>query len=36
MKESRDKIIDKVAQYLHWLTIPKKEYGILLIIPLWI
>ena len=27
MKESRDTIIDKVAQYLHWLTIPKKEFG---------
>ena len=25
--ESRDTIIDKVAQYLHWLTIPKKEFG---------
>ena len=25
--ESRDKIIDKVAQYLHWLTIPKKEFN---------
>ena len=27
MIESRDTIIDKVAQYLHWLTIPKKEFG---------
>ena len=27
MIESRDVIIDKVAQYLHWLTIPKKEFG---------
>ena len=27
MIESRDTIIDKVAQYLHWLTIPKKELG---------
>ena len=27
MKESREVIIDKVAQYLHWLTIPKKEFG---------
>ena len=27
MKETRDMIIDKVAQYLHWLTIPKKEFG---------
>ena len=26
-RESRDTIIDKVAQYLHWLTIPKKEFG---------
>ena len=26
-KESRNTIIDKVAQYLHWLTIPKKEFG---------
>ena len=26
-QESRDTIIDKVAQYLHWLTIPKKEFG---------
>ncbi len=25
--ETRDVIIDKVAQYLHWLTIPKKEFG---------
>ena len=27
MIESREVIIDKVAQYLHWLTIPKKEFG---------
>ena len=27
MIESRDTIIDKVAQYLHWLTIPKQEFG---------
>ena len=26
-QESRSTIIDKVAQYLHWLTIPKKEFG---------
>jgi len=26
-KEPRNQIIDKVAQYLHWLTIPKKEFG---------
>ena len=25
--ETKDQIIDKVAQYLHWLTIPKKEFG---------
>lgn len=25
--ETRDTIIDKVAQYLHWLCIPKKEFG---------
>ena len=24
--ETRNTIIDKVAQYLHWLTIPKKEF----------
>ena len=33
MKESRDTIIDKVAQYLHWLTIPKKEFGNMHICP---
>ena len=27
MKETRTQIIDKVSQYLHWLTIPKKEFG---------
>ena len=27
MKESREVIIDKTAKYLHWLTIPKKEFG---------
>ena len=27
ISESRDTIIDKVSQYLHWLTIPKKEFG---------
>ena len=26
-KEPRNEIIDKVAQYLHWLTIPKKEFS---------
>ena len=25
--ESKSTIIDKVSQYLHWLTIPKKEFG---------
>ena len=25
--ESRDTIIGKVSEYLHWLTIPKKEFG---------
>ena len=33
MKESRDTIIDKVAQYLHWLTIPKQEFGNMPICP---
>ena len=27
IQEPRSTIIDKVAQYLHWLTIPKKEFG---------
>ena len=27
IKETKDQIIDKVAQYLHWLTIPKQEFG---------
>ena len=27
MIESRNQIIDKVSQYLHWLTIPKKEFN---------
>ena len=26
-KETRKTIIDKTAQYLHWLTIPKQEFG---------
>jgi hypothetical protein len=26
-QESRSTIIDKVAQYLHWLTIPKQEFN---------
>jgi hypothetical protein len=32
-KESKDTIIDKVSQYLHWLTIPKKEFGNMPICP---
>ena len=32
-RESRNTIIDKVAQYLHWLTIPKKEFGNMPICP---
>jgi hypothetical protein len=31
--ESRNTIIDKVSQYLHWLTIPKKEFGNMPICP---
>ena len=31
--ETRDIIIDKVAQYLHWLTIPKQEFGNMPICP---
>ena len=27
IKESREMIIDKTAKYLHWLTIPKSEFG---------
>jgi len=27
MIESKDIIIDKTAKYLHWLTIPKSEFG---------
>ena len=27
IKESRETIIDKTAKYLHWLTIPKSEFG---------
>ena len=33
ISESRDTIIDKVSQYLHWLTIPKKEFGNMPICP---
>ena len=32
-RESKDVIIDKVSQYLHWLTIPKKEFGNMPICP---
>jgi len=27
MQESKETIISKVSEYLHWLTIPKKEFG---------
>ena len=27
IQESRETIIGKVSEYLHWLTIPKKEFG---------
>ena len=27
IQESKDTIIGKVSEYLHWLTIPKKEFG---------
>ena len=27
MQESKETIINKVSEYLHWLTIPKKEFG---------
>jgi hypothetical protein len=33
MKESRETIIDKTAKYLHWLTIPKQEFGNMPICP---
>ncbi len=33
IKESNNTIIDKVAQYLHWLTIPKKEFNDMPICP---
>ena len=32
-RESRNTIIDKVAQYLHWLTIPKQEFNNMPICP---
>jgi len=31
--EPKSTIIDKVSQYLHWLTIPKKEFGNMPICP---
>ena len=33
IKESRETIIDKTAKYLHWLTIPKQEFGNMPICP---
>ena len=33
IQESRSTIIDKVAQYLHWLTIPKQEFNNMPICP---
>ena len=27
MQESKETIINKVSEYLHWLTIPKQEFG---------
>jgi len=33
IKENKHTIIDKVSQYLHWLTIPKKEFGNMPICP---
>ena len=33
IQESKSTIIDKVAQYLHWLTIPKSEFGNMPICP---
>jgi len=27
MRESKETIISKVSEYLHWLTIPKQEFG---------
>ena len=33
IQESRNTIIDKVAQYLHWLTIPKQEFNNMPICP---
>ena len=31
--ESKDQIINRVSEYLHWLTIPKKEFGNMPICP---
>jgi len=31
--ETKDQIINKVSQYLHWLTIPKAEFGNMPICP---
>ena len=25
--ESKEQIISKVSEYIHWLTIPKKEFN---------
>jgi len=33
MRESKETIISKVSEYLHWLTIPKKEFGNLPVCP---
>ena len=33
IQESRETIIDKTAKYLHWLTIPKQEFGNMPICP---
>ena len=33
IQESRETIIDKTAKYLHWLTIPKSEFGNMPICP---
>ena len=31
--ETKDQIIGKVSEYLHWLTIPKQEFGNLPVCP---
>jgi hypothetical protein len=33
IKENKHTIIDKVSQYLHWLTIPKQEFNNMPICP---